>query len=103
MAFLTMSKTELDRYEIIKRLITKELKGPKAAALLNLTSRHIRRLKVKVKKFGAKALIHGNRGQPSNRQIPAPERQRIITTLHKHYADFGPTLAAEKLAERHSI
>ena len=98
-----MSKTELDRYEIIKRLIRKEINGPKAAALLNLTSRHLRRLKAKVKKFGAKALIHGNRDQPSNRQMPAQERRRIITTLHNDYADFGPTLAAEKLSERHNI
>ena len=103
MAFLTMSKQEIDRYEIIKRLIRKEIKGPKAAVLLSLSTRQIRRLKAKVKQFGAKALIHGHRGQPGNRQMPVSEKQRIVTTLHKHYADFGPTLAAEKLAERHNI
>lgn len=103
MAFLKMSKKELDRYETIKRLIRKEIRGPKAAALLRLSTRHIRRLKTRIRQFGAKALVHASRGKPSNRQIPSAEKQRIIMLLHKHYQDFGPTLASEKLAERHGI
>ena len=27
----------------------------------------------------------------------------MLATIHEHYADFGPTLAAEKLAEVHGL
>ena len=100
---IIMSLKEVKKYDIIKKLINNEFNGSEAANLLNLTVRHIRRLKKKVKQRGIKGLIHGNRGRIGNRKIPDKERQRIIDLLHKHYPDFGPTLAAEKLDERHGI
>jgi len=68
-----------------------------------MTVRHIRRLKKKVKEYGIKGLIHGNRGRISNRRIPDKERQKIAGLLREHYHDFGPTLAMEKLEERHGL
>jgi len=101
--YITMSQKEINQYDIIKKLINKDINGSEASELLNLTVRHIRRLKKKVKKKGIKGLIHGNRGKSSNRQIPELEKQRIIKLLHKHYYDFGPLLATEKLTEKHNI
>ena len=100
---IVMSTKELKQYDIIKKVINKELKGVEAAKLLSITDRHFRRLKKKVITQGAKGLIHGNRGKPSNRRLPETERQRIINLINKYYADFGPLLAAEKLASRHNI
>jgi len=100
---IIMSPKELKRYEIIKKVINQELKGVEAAKLLSITDRHFRRLKKKVIAHGAKGLIHGHRGQPSNRRLPETERQRIINLINKYYVDFGPLLAAEKLASRHNI
>lgn len=102
-SYIIMSQKEVKKYDIIKKVISKELNGTNAAKLLRLTVRQIRRLKKKVREQGIKGLIHGHRGQPSNRGVPNEERQRIINLLHAHYPDFGPTLAAEKLAERHQI
>lgn len=103
MAFLPMSKKEVDRHEIISRLIRKEINGTGAAELLKLSIRHIRRLKGKVKRQGAAGLIHGNRRQPSNRRIPEEEEEQIKKLLYTHYADFKPTFASEKLEELHHI
>jgi len=103
MAFLQMNKKEIDRYGILNRLFQKELNGTEAAEMLNLTTRHIRRLKTKVRDKGAAGLIHGNRGKPSNRKIPEEEQKRIKELLHKYYADFKPSFAAEKLGENHNI
>ena len=100
---ITMSQKEGKKYDIIKKLINKELNGTEAAKLLNLTNRHIRRLKKRVKEKGLTGLMHGNRGKPGNRAIPDEEKQIIVALLRKHYHDFGPTLAAEKLSERHRI
>jgi len=101
--YITMSQKEVKKYDIIKKVINKELNGSQAAGLLNLTIRHIRRLKKKVDRYGIKGLIHGNRGKPGNRSMPNEEKQKIINLLHEHYSDFGPTLATEKLEERHKI
>lgn len=100
---LSMSKKELSQYEVIKHLLRKEINGSKAAVLLEVTSRHVRRLKAKVRTAGVKGLIHGNRGKPSNHKVPDRERQAILQLLHRHYPDFGPTFATEKLAKRHGI
>lgn len=101
--YITMSQKEISKYDIIKKLIQKELNGTEAAKLLKLSVRHVRRLKNKVKNNGIRGLIHGNRGKEGNRHIPEKERQKIVKLLHKHYYDFGPLLASEKLEERHSI
>ena len=101
--YITMSQKEIKQYDIIKKLINQELNGTEVARLLNLSIRHIRRLKKKVNEKGIKGLVHGNRGKPSNRKIPETEKQEIIKLLHQHYYDFGPLLATEKLIERHQI
>lgn len=98
-----MNKRELDKYEVLRRLIHRDINGPKAAELLRLSTRQIRRLKGQVQAGGAKALMHGNRGKVSNRRIPERQKRSIVKLLHKLYPDFGPTFAAEKLAERHRI
>lgn len=104
MTFLIpMSQKEIDRYDIIKRLIHREINGTQAADLLKLSTRQIRRLKTKVKKQGAAGLIHGNRGKASNGRISAKEKENIITLLHRHYYDYGPTFASEKLATSHRL
>lgn len=98
-----MSQKEINRYVVIKRLINREINGTEAANLLNLSVRQTKRLKAKVKKQGTTGLIHGNRGKASNRQISDKEKKKIVSLLHKHYYDFGPTLASEKLRENHQI
>mgnify|MGYP001583368004 FL=1 len=98
-----MSKREIDRLDIIKRLIRKEINGTRAAALLSLTVRHIRRIKNHVKKKDAQGIIHGNRGKPGNRRIPTVQRAEIANLLKEKYPDFKPTFASEKLSELHGI
>jgi len=98
-----MSSKELSQYDIINRLIRKEINGREASEYLCLSIRQIRRLKSCVVKDGAQGLIHGNRGKQSNRRIPDKERRKIIKLLHKNYYDFWPTHASEKLREEHNI
>lgn len=101
--FLSMSNQDLDRYDVIKRLIRKEVNGTEAAKLIGLSIRQIRRLKGNVAMHGPQALIHGNRGRHSNRRLSDKERQKIVKLLHQRYQDFWPTHASEKLEELHNI
>ena len=98
-----MSVKEIDRLEIIKQLLHREINGPMAARTLALSTRQIRRLKFAVKKNGARGLIHGNRGQPSPNRLPDQERKKIAAIVSEKYLDFSPTFAAEKLSELHGI
>lgn len=103
MPYLTMSAKELDRFDVIQRLVRKEFNATQASVLLQLTVRQIRRLKMAMLTTGAAALIHGHRGQPSNRRLKQKERTQIQRLVTKHYLDFTPTFAAEKLREIHHI
>jgi hypothetical protein len=71
-----------------------------AARLLRLTPRQVRRLQQCLRQGGDAALVHGLRGRPSNRRKDAGLRRRVLRAYRKDYPDFGPTFAAEKLAER---
>lgn len=98
-----MSKQELDRFDLIQRLRRQDINGTEAAHLLGCSTRQVRRLKRAVKRHGAAGLIHGLRGKLGNRRMADAERARIVRLLRAHYPDFGPTLAAEKLVERHRL
>jgi len=100
---LAMSNKDLDRHDVLKRLIRKEITRVATAKLLKLTERHVTRLKQAVLTFGAGALIHKQRGKPSHNRLPEKEREHIACLLKEKYPDFGPTFAAEKLREVHAI
>lgn len=100
---ITMTPKELSRYEVIKRLIAKEINGTEASKQLDLSIRQIKRVKVKVKKHGVKGIIHGLRGQPSNKKLPDKKVERIKQIVRDKYYDFGPTFAVEKLLEDEQI
>ena len=96
---VTLSKKELNRLPIIHKVMDKRMTQIKAAEILGLCERQIRRIIEKIKKGGVQAIAHGNRGRPSPRKMPQKEEQRIIAIVKKKYWDFGPTFAAEKLLE----
>ena len=98
-----MSVKELRRVHVIRQTMEKTLTQIKAGALLGLTPRHVRRLLQRVRQEGDHGLVHRGRGKPSNRQIPAPVKAKALRLYAQRYGDFGPTLAAEKLAECHGI
>lgn len=98
-----MSVKELRRVHVIRQTMEKKLTQVKAGTLLGLTPRHIRRLIERVAQAGDQGLAHRGRGKPSNRQIPEKVQTKALTLYAQRYGDFGPTLAAEKLAERHGI
>lgn len=103
MTCIIMSAKEIDRLSVITKLIHKQLTAPEAAEQLNLSVRQVKRIKKRVKRHGAKGLIHRSRGIPSNRQTKQTTIDVILSLLRTVYIGFGPTLAAEKLLERNKI
>jgi hypothetical protein len=70
---------------------------------LGLGRRQVFRLRRAFAARGPSALASGKRGRPSNRKHGESFRRTVLTFVREHYGDFGPTLAAEKLAERHGL
>jgi transposase len=100
---LTMSKRELTRLEAMQRIKDKRLTQKEAAWMLNLSVRQVKRLYRAYKAQGARGLVSQRRGKPSNHRLEAETQQKAIDLLYKHYRDFGPTLAHEKLTEKHNL
>jgi transposase len=98
-----MSVQELKRVHVIRQAMGKALRQRAAGEVLGVTARHIRRLIQRVRAEGDAGLVHRSRGTPSNRRYRPALKARVLRLYAQHYRDFGPTLAAEKLAERQGI
>ncbi len=61
------------------------------------------RLVIRYRAEGAADLVSQRRGVRSNPQLPQTVLDRALGLIHEHYADFGPTLACEKLRECHGL
>lgn len=69
---------------------------------LALTESQTQRLMNRFRESGAAELANLWRGRPGNHRLPESTNMHILSLLHGHYSDFRPTLAAEKLRERHN-
>lgn len=94
-----MSRKERERLKIFARVKRKELSLKEAAELSGLSYRQCGRLYKRLREQGDRGLVHRSRGRPSNRGCKAEVRAAVLARYQERYPDFGPTLAAEKLAE----
>jgi hypothetical protein len=99
----TMSANELNRLEILGRVLERRLTQSQAVEQLGLGVRQVERLCQKLRLDGRQGLVSKKRGRPSNRKLSAALRDRALALVQSRYADFGPTLAAEKLHEQHGL
>ena len=103
MAVLVVSEMELSRIDTLKRIVEGRLTCTAAAQLLGLSRRQVHRLLNAYRALGASALVSKRGGKPSNRRYPAEFRDKVLKLVRERYHDFGPTFAAEKLAESHGV
>jgi len=102
-ATITMTMREVDRIKTMQALVDRMLRPAQAAARLGLTVRQVARLAQRYRDDGPEGLGSRKRGKPSNNQLSAGVADRALRIVRERYADFGPTLAAEKLAELHGL
>ncbi len=98
-----MSQRELQRVEVIAMRRSGQISQGEAARRLGVTVRQVRRLEAKVATRGAAGLRSARRGRPSNHRLAPATVTKVSTLIRAHYRDFGPTLAAEYLQERHGL
>ncbi|MFX1672356.1 ISNCY family transposase [Paraburkholderia sp. A2WS-5] len=100
---ITASMRELERVKVIEAVVEGRLRCFQAAERLQLSERQISRLCRRYEACGPAGLVSARRGRPSNRELSIDLRARAMALVRERYADFGPTLACEKLAECHGI
>ena len=98
---ITMSRKEIDRLGVIRQVVSKQLKQREAAQQLGLSIRQVKRLVARYRAEGAPGLVSRRRGRRPANAISEAIRQEVLGIVRAEYADFGPTLACEKLHERH--
>ena len=101
MVVLSMSKQEFSRLEVLLRVQSGRLRVEDACTLIGLHRRQVFRLLRGLKQDGAGSLLSKRRSKPSNHRLPTDVRTLALSIVRERYADFGPTFAAEKLADLH--
>jgi hypothetical protein len=103
MTVIQMSDRELTRLRVMIDFADGRLTVEAAATLMSLGRRQLFRLRRAFVSGGPSSLISRKRGHPSNRKRGEIFRRTVLALVREHYPDFGPTLAVEKLAERHGL
>jgi Winged helix-turn helix len=89
MTVIQMSELEL-------RLSDNRLTVEAASTLMGLGRRQAYRLRRAFATDGPTAVVSRKRGRPSNQRHGETFRRTVLSLVHEHCPDFGPTLAAEK-------
>lgn len=100
---ITMSMREIDKLKTIEAVAEGNLRAATAAIQLQMSKRQVNRLVSRYRAEGNTAVISHQRGQPGHRQLSPGLAGMALSIIRERYADFGPTLACEKLRERHGL
>jgi transposase len=94
-----MGQKELLRGKVLEMVRQGKMRLKAAAIELKISYRQAKRLYKAYREWGDAALIHGNVGKASNRKTDKETLEKAIELYRQKYPDFGPTFAAEKMAE----
>lgn len=97
------SMNDVNRLKILQDVIDRRLTTCLTATRLEISDIHCRRLLELHCEHGPHSIVNRRRGQPSNRQLMPGLTERALCIIRERYADFGPTLAFEKLSEVHGL
>jgi transposase len=101
---IAMSQQERDELDWLRRAKEGSISQREAAQKMGVSDRWVRKLLKRMIKQGDAVVVHGLRGRPSNRKLPAETQRQAVTLLKQpDWHDFGPTFASQQLAKRHGI
>lgn len=98
-----MNPKEAMRLEVMKDLESGKISQKEAAKILKRSDRQVRRMLRSYKDFGPVGLVSKHKRKVSNNKLSEEFKERVISLVKEYYPDFGPTLASEKLRERHGL
>lgn len=90
---------EQRRYEVMQEVISGRRTMVDAVQVLCITERHGYRIKARVKKGGAKGVVHGNRGRRPKIALPRSLLEEVVELRREKYKGFNDRQFTEKLVE----
>jgi len=88
---IAMSQQERDCLEWLKRAKDGVITQRQAAEKMGVSNCWVRTLLKRKSKQGDAVVVHGRRGRPSNRKLPAnTQRQALAILKQPDWHDFGP-------------
>ena len=100
---IKMGMKEAKRLEIVVQVKSGTISGKEGARRLGVTERQMRRIRKRHETEGAAGLISQRKGRPARNRIGEAVRQAVSRLIEGQYQGYGPTLAQEKLEERHAL
>jgi transposase len=100
---ITMSIREMERLKMIVRIKENKLTVVEAAESLHMSERQMYRVLARYRTQGEAGLPHRLRGTTSNRGYTKETQKKVFRLFREQYADYDPTLFAEKLEEYHAL
>lgn len=100
---ISMSLKELDRLQIIRDSVSRQITQEQAADRIGISIRQVKRLVQRYRIEGPQGLVSRRRGQRPNNAFTSEFRTLVISLVRDKYPDFGPTFACEKLRELHEL
>lgn len=89
--------------EVLLRAMNKEYSWLRAAEILGMTPRGLRRLRQRMEQFGYQGLVDMRHGRPSPRRTPVAEVERILELYRERYAGFNGRHFWQLVRRDHSV
>ncbi len=100
---LTLNQEEQRRILVLNEVNAGHLTAVRAAELLGLSERQVRRILAAYREEGAATVAHGNRGKGAPNAVTTEVRGRILDLARTKYAGFNHLHMAEKLKGEEGI
>jgi len=98
-----LNRKEQRRLMVLNQVEVGKVTAGRAAELLGLSVRHVRRILAAYRKEGAQTLAHGNRGRKPYNALEGGVRRQVVELAQSTYAGCNTQHLSELLAEREGI
>ncbi len=100
---VTLGPVEQRRLYVLTELLAGHLTTIEAALALDVSIRHLQRLKARYRQEGLASLVHGNRGRRPWHALEPALAERVIELARTRYVGLNHSHLADLLAEREGI
>jgi Helix-turn-helix domain len=100
---LKVSQKDVHRMHVVRLTIEGRETVGRAARLLGISARQMKRLRRKMKERGIQGLLHANRGKVAWNKTASQKIMRVLTLARGRYQGLNDTHLSEKLKEKEKI
>ena len=100
---VTLGPDEQRRLYVLTELLAGRLTTIEAALALDVSVRHLKRLKARYRREGIGSLVHGNRGRRPWNAVSDAFAERVVELARTRYAGLNHSHLTDLLAEREGI